>query len=48
MPTPDLFDGGHADTAWDEMGQRYPEYDINTIARVMAAANLAYCPDRLT
>jgi hypothetical protein len=33
--------------AWDEMGQRYPEYDINTIARVMSAANLAYCPDRL-
>lgn len=29
------------------MKQRYPGYDVNTIGRVMAAANLAYCPDRL-
>lgn len=29
------------------MQQRYPDYDLNTVARVMAAGVLAYCPERL-
>ena len=34
--------------ALQEMQQRYPKYDINTVARVMAAGILAYCPQRLS
>jgi hypothetical protein len=29
------------------MQQRYPEYDLNTIGRVMSAGVLEYCPDKL-
>ena len=34
--------------ALQQMQQRYPKYDINTVARVMAAGILAYCPQRLS
>ncbi len=33
--------------AYKAMQQRYPQYDINTIARVMSQGIVAYCPNRL-
>ena len=33
--------------AQQAMHQRYPEYDANTVAIVMAQGVLAYCPERL-
>lgn len=34
--------------ALQEMQQRYPKYDINTVARVMSQGVLVYCPERLS
>lgn len=33
--------------AWQAMQQRYPKYDLNTVARVKSAVVLVYCPERL-
>ena len=33
--------------ALQAMQQQYPEFDINTVARVMSQGVLAYCPERL-
>lgn len=33
--------------AQQDMQQRYPKYNLNTVARVMAAGVLEYCPERL-
>lgn len=33
--------------AWQRMQQRYPKYDLNTVAMVMSQGVLAYCPGRL-
>ncbi|WP_222622183.1 DUF732 domain-containing protein [Mycolicibacterium fluoranthenivorans] len=33
--------------AQQKLQQRHPEYDISTVALVMAQGVLAYCPERL-
>lgn len=35
------------DAAQRVMQKRYPRYDLNTVARVMAAGVLTFCPERL-
>lgn len=34
--------------AWQAMQQRYPEYNINVVAAVMANGVVAYCPERMS